>query len=161
MQADLEKVSQQKFNFFHKRKVRPNLITVDMVGPVLIAASVIFGFFHRAEQRVNVEEVKVEALGGTEVKKISYVNYAPILFSLKQIEFDKNPEKLKKEIWDKFAVSAHFAYITKDSAEIGFTYKGENFTANINKNKEETTLSVPSKKYVVFEKNGRAEIMDQ
>lgn len=147
MQADLEKVSQQKFNFFHKMKVRPNLTTVDIIGGILIAISVMFGFSHRAEQRdIAQTSQTVENLSGTKIINPAInPNYVEIINQLKEIDFDKNPEKMKKEIWDKFAVSAHFAYMTKDNAELGFTYKGENYTVHINKDKENTYLYVPAK----------------
>jgi hypothetical protein len=157
MQAKLEKVPQKKFNFFHKIKIRPHLTNVDIAGALLIAASIMFGFSFRADQRSPENKVVAQQ----EAPMLSGLknDYGQIMSSIHEIEFDKNPEKMKKEIWEKFAVSAHFAYVTKDSAELGFTYKGENFTANINKDKDKSYLYVPAYKYMFTLKDGHTYLL--
>lgn len=163
---NLEKANKlNKFNFYKKEK-KINIREM-FYDSSLIIVTVLYVFvsgYSVMNAKVSVTGEVSYAKYGTLANNSNYdLNetnsfYTPVLTNVLSITFDKNPEKLKKDVWDKFGVPAHFAYVRDNNAEIGFTYQQKNYTATINKDNKTNTLYDKDKRYLVMNINGKTNI---
>lgn len=129
-----------KFNFFNKPVAHRNVKIINITFAMLVTISAIFGVSQIVQRH---DGVKVPILNNSSQFKS---DENKILSNLEEIDFDKNPEKMKRAIWKKFSVPVHYIYINSDTAEFGFTYKGEDYTAVVGQDKEGNSVYLPNKK---------------